>query len=383
VPEDRPNWLDQIEGVLESLHQGVIVTDDCRRILFANQVFLDMIELSPAELLGRDSLDFFPPEDAALLREHIERGQRQGHNRFEFYVPRRSGGRLPVVNSARGIEDPDGRYFAIVTFTDISEQKLAESRLREANAKLEARQREIEEDLTLAARVQQSLAPKSLHWGDISVEAFYQPVRTIGGDFGLVAPGRHADLNLLVCDVSGHGIGSALVANRIYSETLSQFEAGAGLGALLRQLNHFVIQNLASSVFYFTLAVARLDRSGRRLEFAGAGHPPAMVVRSGEPARMLESRSSALGFFEDAVAREAAVEVPLRSGDRVFLYTDGLTEVFNASRDMLGVSGLSAIASEAAALPLPDLKQPILDRVAAWRAGPPIDDVSMVLAEVP
>src|SRR5208282_4074763 len=101
---------------------------------------------------------------------------------------------------------------------------------------------EIEEDLALAARVQQSLAPKSLVWGNVHVETYYHPVRTIGGDFGLVSPMGDDRLNLLVCDVSGHGIGSALVANRIYSETIAQMRSGVPLGNMLRTLNRFVMQ---------------------------------------------------------------------------------------------------------------------------------------------
>ena len=133
-----------------------------------------------------------------------------------------------MVIAAKTLEDPDGREFAVVTFTDITEQKRAETELRDANTLLEARAREIEEELTLASRVQQSLAPKSLVWGTASVETFYQPVRSIGGDFGLVTPSED-QLDLLVCDVSGHGISSALVANRIYTETMSQIERGEGL----------------------------------------------------------------------------------------------------------------------------------------------------------
>src|ERR1700694_2176788 len=122
-----------------------------------------------------------------------------------------------MLTSGPRNEDPHVREFAIVTFTDISEQKSAEAELREANAKLAERQKEIEEDLALAARVQQSLAPKSIVWGSMRVETYFHPVRTIGGDFGLVSPLDDDHLNLLLCDVSGHGIGSAPFGNRSHT----------------------------------------------------------------------------------------------------------------------------------------------------------------------
>jgi serine phosphatase RsbU (regulator of sigma subunit) len=206
-------------------------------------------------------------------------------------------------------------------------------------------------------------------------------VRSIGGDFGLVTPGED-QLDLLVCDVSGHGISSALVANRIYTETMSQIERGEGLAPMMRHLNRFVIQNLGSSVFYFTMAAARLSRDGRSLEFAGAGHPPAMLIRPGEAPQLLESRSVVLGFLPDAVDGEATIEVPVQPGDRVIMYTDGLTENFNAKNDMLGIEGLSDIVRDTSALPLPQMKQEILDRIALFRHGPPADDMSLVLVEI-
>src|SRR4029077_13791371 len=101
--------------------------------------------------------------------------------------------------------------------------------LREANVQLEQRHREIEEDLLLAARVQQSLAPGSIFWGNGGVQTFYQPVRAIGGDFGLVTPGDDY-LSIMVCDVSGHGIGSAPVANMVYTQKIAQISRGDAPG---------------------------------------------------------------------------------------------------------------------------------------------------------
>ncbi len=374
-------WLEQVGSVLETLNQGVILNDSSKRIVFANSMFRDMIRMPAADLLGRSVTDLFPAEDVPRLLEFIGRRETQGQARYEFYIPQAGGGRLPVVVTSRQIRDPEGSPFGVVTATDISEQKRAETDLRQANSLLLTRQRQVEEELQLAERVQQSLAPKSLRWGNVSVETYYQPVWSIGGDYGLVIPGDDR-LDVLVCDVSGHGISSALIANRIYSETMAQIERGAELGAMLRHLNHFVVQNLASSAFYFTVAAARFHRGRRSLQFAGAGHPPAMLIRGGESPRLLESQSMVLGLFEDAVDSEATMETAVQAGDRVLIYTDGLTETFNSRRDMLGVEGLREIVRGASGLPLAEMKQQVLNRVAAWRNGHAADDVSLVLLEL-
>jgi len=228
----RPDWLESIEGLLESLNEGVIITDDCHRLVFVNSCFEEMIGRPAAEMVGRSGAQFYTQEEFGFILKQIELSAATGRHRFEFVLPLHDGSRLPVIVSSRRLEDPDGRDFAIVTFTDISQQKSAQAQLRDANVRLEERQKEIEEDLALAARVQQSLAPKSIAWGGLRVDTYYHPVRTIGGDFGLVSPLDDEHLNLLVCDVSGHGIGSALIANRIYTETATQLRNGTGLGVL-------------------------------------------------------------------------------------------------------------------------------------------------------
>jgi phosphoserine phosphatase RsbU/P len=379
---ERPDWLTQMEDILETLNEGVMILDDCRDILFINSCLETMFGFPASEVVGRNGMSFYNEDERKIMAGHVERGREKGQNRFEFVLPVKDGSRLPVIISSRMFEDPDGMEFLVVTFTDISEQKESEAELRQANSKLEQRQSEIEEDLLLAARVQQSLAPQSLVWGGMRVDAYFNPVRSIGGDFGLVSPLDDRHLNLLVCDVSGHGIGSALVANRIYSETMSQLRSGAPLSEMLRELNRFVMQNLGTSALLFTLAAARIDIGGRRMIFAGAGHPPAMIVTPGEEPRLLESRSMVLGGLPDAVATEAAIEVDLKQGDRVVLYTDGISEVFDTNGEMLGTEGVQKIVRETALLPFGDMQQAMLNRVAAWRDGAPTDDMSLVLLEV-
>jgi phosphoserine phosphatase RsbU/P len=382
VEVEKPLWLADMEGILETLNEGVIIVDDCQNVVFSNAVFREITGFAEEHILGGTVATFYTPQETQILAQHRERGLRAGHNRFEFVLPRKDGSRLPVIVSARRFEDPDGRDFAIITFTDISEQKLAESQLRSANAKLEDRQKEMDEELALAARVQQSLAPPSIVWGGLRVETYFHPVRTIGGDFGLVAPQDEQHLNLLVFDVSGHGIGAALVANRLYSATMARLRAGASLGDMFEQLNRFVMENLGSSVFFFTVAAARIDRDGRRMAFAGAGHPPGMVVSPGQEPRLLESRSMILGALPEAIGARPSVEVDLSPGDRIVLYTDGITDIFDSRGEMLGVPGVQKFVRETALLPFSEMKQALLDRLAGWREGPPLDDVSLILVEV-
>ena len=381
VASTENQWLDQVGSVLETLNQGVIITDDQRRVVFVNSMFLEMLQKPAEEVFGKLITDLYSPEELHRIQEFIARRKEQGRARYEFYMPQSDGGRLPVEVTARSVDGDDGRAYGIVTAVDISDQKSAQMELSRANSLLLERQRQMEHDLQLAERVQQSLAPKCLTWSGVSVQAHYQPASSIGGDYGLVIPGDDR-LDVVVCDVSGHGISSALIANRIYSETMKQIERGADLGSMLRHLNHFAVQNLASSNFFFTLAAVRLYQSRGCLQFVGAGHPPTIVIRRGRSPLLLESTSTVLGLFENAVGAESGGETDLQTGDRVIIYTDGLTESFNSQREMLGVDGLQDIVAETSTLPLAEMKEQILNRVSAWRHGHAEDDVSLVLLEI-
>jgi len=380
VKVEKPDWLEQMEGILETLNEGVLIADDCQRILFINECMEKMLGTPRSAILGKTPAAFYSPAEYQFLETQIETARRRGHNRFEFVVPRHDGSRVPVIVSSRGVEDPDGRMFGVVTFTDITEQKQAEQKLREANLLLQRRAEEIQRDLVLAARVQQSLAPRTLEWGRALVETYYKPVLSIGGDFGLVSPhDRHLDL--LICDVSGHGISSALLANRIYTETLSLLRGGSHSGKLMHRLNEFVVGQIGISGFMFTMAAARLDESARRLTYSGGGHPPAFWISSSGEIRMLESRATILGAIEDAVPEEATDSYDLSPGDRLMIYSDGLTEVWDAQGEMLGIEGLADMAKRSAQLPLAAMRESLIRGVVSFSATPVHDDMSLILLE--
>jgi len=189
VDSERPQSLQQMEPILETLNDGVVIADESDQILFVNTVFEEMTGIPRSEIIGHDARQLYDrAEEFALTQAFRQKTLEIGRSREEFLLPTKGGGRLPVVASARVMGRPEGGRFAVVTLTDISEQKRTEDKLRAANARLAEYRREIERDLVLAARVQQSLAPKPILWGGLRVDTFYKPARRIGGDFGLVAP---------------------------------------------------------------------------------------------------------------------------------------------------------------------------------------------------
>lgn len=378
---ETPVWLRDMETILEELNEGVVVVDDQLRVIFANEGLMRMGHYERNEIQGCTPEAIFPSEDLPYIKRQHESGHQYGRHRSEFYFPRKDGGKIPAIFSGRIIQGPDKQDYVLLTVTDISSQKGIEEQLRESNSLLQKRQDEMDAELALAAHVQQSLAPHSLTWKNLTVEAYYSPARTIGGDFGVVLAQGDDSLSIVLSDVSGHGVGSALMANRIYSETLHALGRKTDPGTLLRELHHFVHTRIPVDGFFFTMAAARFSHDGHKLSFSAASQPPAILLSNGS-SRQLESRNGILGCLSENTPSEPAIEVELSPGDRLILYTDGLVEVFNGLDDMLGVEGLEDLVLQSAKLPLADMQKTILDGVAAWRNGPLADDVSLVIVEV-
>src|SRR5260370_10211307 len=316
---DKPEWRTGMEAVLEALNEGVVITNEHQQILSVNSRFSEMTGIPREGLSWGFGCQFYSAQEVDCVGRQNKAKFQTGQNRYPFVLPRKEGGRLPVIISSRALVN-SGRQFGIVTFTDISEQMRVAEELRSANTKLRKRQMEIEEDVRLAARVQRSLVPKSLVWDGLSIDSFYHAVHSVGGDFALVNSKDGEHISVLVCDVSGHGIGSALVANRIYSETMGHLRTGMPFTDMFAELNRFLIEDIDAGMF-ITVAAASIDTRLRRMVFAGAGHPPSMLVRCGQSPLPLESRSTILGVLPDAVDTTPSLELQLDPGDRILLYT--------------------------------------------------------------
>ena len=376
----KPEWLLKAEPVFDSVNEAVVISEK-GRILFANQTMLRITGYDQADVVGHEHIDFFEPADQQYILDQIAIRNRQGHNRFEYYVLAKSGEHIPVIISSRIHHDSEQREFVIVSITDIREQKKTEACLRDAYAQLEERQEEIDDELALAGRVQKSLAPSNLRWGQVHVESYYSPVRTVGGDFGLVYP-RGQELHCIICDVAGHGIGSALLANRVYSVTLHELSHEGDVSDLFDRLNSFLMNEIAVPGFFMTMAWARIHRNARWLQFTSAGHPPALHVRKDGTIEELAARSVPIGLFKSLPAPDKNISLELKPGERLILYSDGLTEVFNADGQILSTEDFQMMIRENAHLSLCDMKQAILDFLAKFRNGPPTDDISLILIEV-
>ena len=201
----------------------------------------------------------------------------------------------------------------------------------------------VAQDLDAARAIQQSLLPQTMP----TIEGYSLASRSdacyqVGGDYLDVVTEPDGSVLMVVADVAGKGLASALVCTAFRSAFRALARQALTLPELAERLSqqHWEEGGEARRR-YVTAIFARLDAATGELEFVNAGHNPGMVLTPGETAaRMVEASGTPLGLL--AGARYAAERVSFPVGARLLLYTDGLTEVFRGEEEF-GAERLLAV----------------------------------------
>ncbi|MGD0499884.1 MAG: SpoIIE family protein phosphatase [Bryobacteraceae bacterium] len=246
--------------------------------------------------------------------------------------------------------------------------------LEEERAKLR-----MEEELDLARGIQQSLLPPTLpSEGWLRASGSSVASRMVGGDYFDVTEVNPHCWSAVVADVSGKGVGSALLASLLQGALLTATEHPATLGRRMERLNRFLLGRTAGEK-YATVFYSLLDRDGR-LSYVNAAQCPPLVVRAGAIESSLEATGPPVGLLE--TAEWAVAEARLAAGDKLVCYTDGVTEARNEAGEFFGRKRLKQVVAAHAAEPSEAIRQAIQEAVEAFTAGAPQwDDITVLVLE--
>jgi sigma-B regulation protein RsbU (phosphoserine phosphatase) len=206
------------------------------------------------------------------------------------------------------------------------------------------------------------------------------PATEVAGDFYDFFDAGDGGLWFCVGDVSGKGVSAALFM-AVTRALIRAGAAGAGSpGPLLGQVNRELCSGNAESMFV-TLFVGLLDPRHGRLRFTNAGHTPALLRRARGPVEALRRvDGAAAGVLEGIDYTEQ--ELTLRSGDRLLLYTDGVTDAFDPDQRQFGEARLLAAAGAEGVATCRRQVEGILERVAAFERGAArFDDITLLALE--
>ena len=205
----------------------------------------------------------------------------------------------------------------------------------EQHQKSAVSQERIRRELELGRQIQHDMLPQgSLMLGLTEIKGVSVPAREVGGDFFNYFQLRDGRIALLVGDVSGKGVGAALLMANLQAALRTRLALGQDLASLAQELDVDIDRTTPGPV-YATLFVGILDPATRRLRCVNAGHNPQYVLRTDGRLERMESTGRPIGLLSGGDYAEQAFDVA--AGDVLFFYTDGCVEAENASGDMFGI----------------------------------------------
>ena len=210
--------------------------------------------------------------------------------------------------------------------------------LRGVREQLAQQLRTLRSELETARSVQLSILPQQIPKIEgLEIAARYVPMAALGGDFYDFIVVDEKRIGVLVADVSGHGTPAALIASMLKISLAAQIAHASEPAQVLAGLNQTLLGKFRHH--YVTAAYVFVDMEEKFLRYAGAGHPPLLLVdgANGNAREVLENGLMLSSFPE---ATYSQVELPLATGDWVVLHTDGITEAGNRSDCEFGIDRL-------------------------------------------
>ena len=212
-------------------------------------------------------------------------------------------------------------------------------RLKKTHDELYEKNKMIHKELSIAQKVQQFIIPKEFdHIQHPKISGRYLPIEDIGGDF-FDCYKLGDDTGILIADVTGHGIPAAMVmtmSKMMFGLYASQIDSPS---ILLSRINN-EIRKLILDNQYITAFYLIYDSENKRIRFTNAGHArPLYYRRASGKILALDTDGLFVGIKDDTEYEEKSLNV--QEGDRLFLYTDGITEIKNAEREEFGEKRLA------------------------------------------
>jgi len=238
----------------------------------------------------------------------------------------------------------------------------------------------IENELEVARQLQFSILPTTIpEVRNLRIAVAYRPMTAVAGDFYEFIPVDQKQVGFLVADVTGHGVPAALIASMIKVAMQSVVACAHDPREVLRGLNRILFRQLHDQ--FVSAAYLWLDTENRKAVYSAAGHPPLLRWRAGKLER-IESNGLLFGVIPDP--DYPVCDLPIRSGDRFLVYTDGVTEPENASGDSFGDVKLEQVIRENQSRPPSELSDRLLAEIRQWQPASVTqqDDITLLVIDV-
>ena len=307
------------------------------------------------------------PRAQAALRAYF-RGETQEYE-FEHRLRHRDGSWRRIVARGVAVRDEQGRPVRMVgSHLDVTKRHEAERMVRENELQLRT-----------AERIQRHLLPRAPpRFAPYDIAGLLEPADFAGGDAFDYLPRSEDTLDVVVSDVSGHGLGPALLMASTHTLLRLLARTPSTLDAIALQANAFLYEETLSDQFV-SMLLLELDRRTGVVSYVNAGHPAAYVMdRDGRLKARLE-RTGPLLSIDRAASFPLGTSVQLEPGDVLLLLTDGVLEAHDREGEEFGEERLLDVLRRTRREPAAAITQAIYDEVLTFRGQPRLeDDVTLV-----
>ena len=205
----------------------------------------------------------------------------------------------------------------------------------------------VRRDVEIAAVIQRSLLPHTLPTvRGATVAALCVPAANVGGDYYDFFVDEGGRISLVIADVAGHSVGSALMMAMARTILRRELHDGSDPAAVIASTNVTLFDDLVRSALFLTVFCVRFDPSTGALEYANGGHNPPLLRRASGEMLELDADGAAVGILRDVEFERGRVE--FAHGDALLLYTDGVTEATRGDGDQFGEDRLREIFGDVA-----------------------------------
>jgi phosphoserine phosphatase RsbU/P len=407
---------ERYRAVLEALPDSVVVYDMKGKAVYVNPAFSRVFGWQPVEILGK-KIDYVPENNRAetdIMIDKVLAGESFSGIETQRYSKKKK--MVDVSISAAIYLDREGNPAGSAhILRDISEHKKLQARAKEgerllalqkdlkrrnkklagSNEKLRQAYAIIEKDLKAGAKIQSSLIPRSATViSEIRFDSIFLPSSYVAGDiYNYFRLDEHY-IGFYVLDVAGHGIPAALLSVTLSRALSPDNHEDCPLKQFLpspeppyyRLINPAMVVQALNTRFqadpdtmqYFTMIYGMIDTRDGATVMTMAGHPAPILVKKQGPVTPIGSGGYPVGLLPDVNYEEEGVH--LDKGDRLILYSDGITECKNNQGKQFSLERLSRLMKEGQDLDLEELMTKTKERLRRWRGNREFEDDVTLLA---